>query len=118
MEGQGAGVLAYAVTPRVLPFSPFRHTRREEDEPPGVGEAACRETWWAGWALSVTLRLVSPSTASSLDRRAARQRRDGMPSDVADGLDAVSIALRLCETPHRSVTRKKSREAATRRHAE
>ena len=61
--------------------------------------------------VSVTLRLVSPSTASSLGRRAARQRRDGMPSDVADGLDAVSIILRLCEPPHRGVTRKKSREA-------
>ena len=43
--------------------------------------------------VSVTLRLVSPSTASSSRRRAARQRRDGMPSDVANGLDAVSITV-------------------------
>ena len=68
-------------------------------------------------AVAVILRLVSPSTASSLGRRAARQRRDGMPSDATDGLDAVSITLRLCEPPQRGVTRKKSREAARRRHA-
>ena len=33
------------------PFAPLRRTRREKNEPPGGGEAACRETWWKGKAL-------------------------------------------------------------------